>query len=86
MALVTHQSRVVSPCLRRRSKAMADWGGAQWFVVFLFAIRALLGLAVASGRITVQQSEASGGKIGQYIGKRVMDGLLIAVLTWGGFF
>ena len=65
---------------------MADWGGAQWLIIFLLAIRAFTGLAVVSGQITFRQSGPQFGNVGQYVGKRVMDGLFLAVLVWGGFF
>lgn len=65
---------------------MADWGGAQWLIVFLLAVRAFIGLAAVTGQITVRQSDAQFGKVGQYIGKRVIDGLFLATLVWGGFF
>ncbi|MET4197276.1 hypothetical protein ABIB96_001264 [Bradyrhizobium sp. LA3.X] len=64
-----------------------SWGGAQWIVIFMFGIRAVLGLGAAVGLINLQLKTPITGaeKFGAYLGSRTADGMLIAVLIWGGF-
>lgn len=61
------------------------WGGAQWLVIFLFLMRALLGAAKATGNITfAPRPQATPAR--EYWNQRIIDGLLLSVLWWGGFF
>jgi hypothetical protein len=62
-----------------------EWGGAQWLMVFLFAIRAIIGLAFATGQLTFNEPRNQFGRVGQYIGARIVDCVLIVILVWGGF-
>lgn len=59
------------------------WGGAQWLLIFLFALRAAIGLGRATGTITVTTPNET--PTGIYIRNRVADALLIIMLIWGGF-
>lgn len=60
------------------------WGGAQWLVIFLMLVRALIGAAKAYGSITFvprPQTPAA-----EYFSGRFIDLLWLTILWWGGFF
>lgn len=65
---------------------MAEWGGAQWVVVTLIAIRTFLGAARASGAITVKEPERKPSLWSRYWSSRISDAVIVLVLLWGDFF
>lgn len=60
-----------------------DWGGAQWFLLFLVAFRALTGLLIAGGVLTVTRAPPS--KLSDYISNRFVDAIFVLIIWWGGF-
>ena len=63
---------------------MSYWGGAQWLIVFVIAIRCLLGAARARGTLHVPVGVIPPWQ--QFWSSRLLDLSLVAVLVWGGFF
>ena len=65
---------------------MNAWGGAQWLVVTVIAIRTILGAARANGTITVREPEQKPSLWSRYWSSRIADAVVVLVLLWGGFF
>lgn len=62
---------------------MSYWGGAQWLVAFMVALRAIVGVLAVSGKIRVSSEPPA--VVGKFLGQRVSDLICVAVLWWGGF-
>jgi len=63
---------------------MADWGGAQWLILFLLALRVFTGAAKANGTLVIGESPSSPWV--HYVVKRCVDATFLAILIWGDFF
>lgn len=64
---------------------MEHWQGAQWLMIFIFVMRAILGALADSGFIRFQDLKPPSA-LGHYFGKRTVDLGIFAILVWGGFF
>ncbi len=63
---------------------MNDWGGAQWLIIFILAIRFVLGAAKARGTLHVPVAVIPPWQ--QFWSARIADLALLVLLLWGGFF
>lgn len=66
------------------------WGGAQWLCIYFLFIRALLPCGIPQDvRLKLRQQfrdqEDARSFWKEWTFKRIADGILIAVLYWGGF-
>ena len=66
---------------------MTVWGGAQWLVIFYFALRAVLHALRLYGILALDTSKLeTRSPVAAFFGTRFADAASLAVLWWGGFF
>lgn len=63
---------------------MAEWGGAQWLIVFGVIVRGIIGAAVWGGVVVLPRRNETPRQ--RFLSRRLTDAILIGILVWGGFF
>ena len=63
--------------------AVTDWGGAQWLIIFILVLRAIFGVARASGRMHLTGATELTWR--GWCSNRFWDLTMVLILWWGGF-